>query len=635
MELQILVIDDEVLITNTLKRLIDSFVGCSVITSVDPVQALEMDELKEGRVDMIIADCMMPQMNGAEFLLKSRESCPNAVRILLTGSHDKNDVQKLINKVGLFNYVEKPWDNNDMIRIIKEGLETVRIAKEVERKNKELIIWNKTLEQRVKSRVAAIKNLLDNATEGFLTVKADLTVGDEYSKECVNIFEKEISQVKFSELIYSDNVEQREFVDDILNKVYKERSNLKADAFLSLMPSNVELGQKKLELSYKVVKDPDTKNEKAVMVVINDITERVELESSIDEERKRLKMVVGAVVDSRGFFENINSYKKFFSTNFEDIIKNKKTAKEALNSVFMKVHTFKGVFALKDMSTTAQNLHKFETELLALMDSSLELSKEDILNLFKRIKPSDWMEEDIMVLKDVLGKSFFLKADFVEVKSQSLEDIKEKLVNVKNLSQVKLIIEDIKKLRYINIKRLTKGYEEYVSKLTTKLEKSIDPFVVESENIDVDPYIYTDFIKSLGHIFRNAMNYGIEYAEQRLEAGKKEKGRLKFKIRKENDHLMFIIADDGKGIDIEKIKKKAIEQEMYTKEEISELPERNIIDLIFEPRFSTNDDVDNLSGRGVGLSAVKDEVNKLDGSIEVKTQKGLGTAFKIKIPMKV
>ncbi len=634
MELQILVIDDEVLITNTLKRLIDSFIGCSVITSVNPLQALEIEELKEGKVDMIIADYMMPQMNGADFLSRSRETCPNAVRILLTGYHDKSDVQELINKVGLFNYVEKPWDNNDMVRIIKEGLETVRIAKEAERKNRELIIWNKTLEQRVKSRVAAIKNLLDNATEGFLTVKSDFTVGDEYSKECVNIFEKEIAQVRFSELIYPDSTEQREFVDDILNKVYEERSNLKADAFLSLMPSNVELGQRKLELGYRVVEDPDTEGEKAVMVVINDITEKVELENSIDEERKRLKMVVGAVVDSRGFFENINSYKKFFSTNFKDIIKNKETAQEALNSIFMKVHTFKGVFALKDMRTTAQNLHEFETELFALQDSLSELSKEDILDLFKRIKPLEWMEEDINVLKDVLGKSFFLKADLVEVKNQSLEDIKEKLENVKKVSQVKPIIEDIKKLRHVNLKRLTKGYEEYVSGLSTKLEKSIYSFVVESEDIYVDPYLYTDFIKSLGHIFRNAMNYGIEYSEQRLEAGKKEKGRLKFKIRKENEYLMFIIADDGKGIDIDKIKKKAIERDVYTIEEISELPEKNIIDLIFEPSLSTGDDVDNVSGRGVGLSAVKDEVNKLDGSIEVITQKGLGTVFKIKIPMK-
>lgn len=133
-----MVVDDEKMITTTLSTMFKLMLKQNVIAYNDVNQALECKEIEEQKVDLIITDFMMPKMNGIEFLKNVKERCPDAVSILLTGYADKENAIKSINEVGLYYYLEKPWDNNDLIKVVKNGLEKKELKDDLRKKYSEL-----------------------------------------------------------------------------------------------------------------------------------------------------------------------------------------------------------------------------------------------------------------------------------------------------------------------------------------------------------------------------------------------------------------------------------------------------------------------------------------------------------------
>jgi putative two-component system response regulator len=134
----ILIVDDEKMITTTLSALIKMVLKYSVKAFNDPIEALKSEELVDKSVDMIISDFMMPGMDGLEFLKNAKEKSPDAVTILLTGYADKENAIKSINDVGLYYYMEKPWDNNALIKIIQNGLEKKELSDNLKQKYVEI-----------------------------------------------------------------------------------------------------------------------------------------------------------------------------------------------------------------------------------------------------------------------------------------------------------------------------------------------------------------------------------------------------------------------------------------------------------------------------------------------------------------
>jgi two-component system, chemotaxis family, sensor kinase CheA len=133
------------------------------------------------------------------------------------------------------------------------------------------------------------------------------------------------------------------------------------------------------------------------------------------------------------------------------------------------------------------------------------------------------------------------------------------------------------------------------------------------------------------HSVRNALDHGIESAADRKAAGKPEEGTVMLRASNEGNMIIIEISDDGKGIDIEAVKSKAVERGVIHPNKV--LTELESFNLIFEPGFSTAASVTSISGRGVGLDVVKRQIEKLNGSVTVSSQKGKGTKFSIKLPL--
>jgi putative two-component system response regulator len=163
----IMVVDDEKMITTTLSTMFRLMLKENVIAYNDVEQALACRELKDNRVDLIISDFMMPKMNGLEFLKNVREQCPGTVTILLTGYADKENAIRSINEIGLYYYLEKPWNNNDLIKVVKNGLEKKELEddlkakyRELERTNKEMARFYELLKHDYNTETENTKNLV-------------------------------------------------------------------------------------------------------------------------------------------------------------------------------------------------------------------------------------------------------------------------------------------------------------------------------------------------------------------------------------------------------------------------------------------------------------------------------------------
>lgn len=156
---------------------------------------------------------------------------------------------------------------------------------------------------------------------------------------------------------------------------------------------------------------------------------------------------------------------------------------------------------------------------------------------------------------------------------------------------------------------------------------------MEGKETEIDKTIIEAIKDPLMHLVRNCVDHGIESAQARADCGKSVEGLLLLRAFHEGGQVNIEISDDGAGMDPGRLKEKALERGMITQEQAGRMNEREIVNLVFLPGFSTAEKVTNVSGRGVGMDVVKTNIEKIGGTVDVQSQKGQGTTFKIKIPL--
>jgi two-component system chemotaxis sensor kinase CheA len=157
--------------------------------------------------------------------------------------------------------------------------------------------------------------------------------------------------------------------------------------------------------------------------------------------------------------------------------------------------------------------------------------------------------------------------------------------------------------------------------------------MLSGEDTEIDKTMIEDLNDPLVHLVRNAVDHGVESAEQRAAAGKPAKSVVQLGARQEGDHIVITIADDGRGMRADVLRNKAIEKGLITPEAASALNEEDSLNLIFMPGFSTKDEVSSVSGRGVGMDVVKTNIQKLNGSISIQSEPGRGSVITISLPL--
>ncbi|MEM8926265.1 MAG: chemotaxis protein CheA [Actinomycetota bacterium] len=156
---------------------------------------------------------------------------------------------------------------------------------------------------------------------------------------------------------------------------------------------------------------------------------------------------------------------------------------------------------------------------------------------------------------------------------------------------------------------------------------------MDGKETELDKSLIETMKDPLTHIVRNTVDHGIEPPEKRAEAGKPEEGVLKLSAGHQDGHVVITIADDGGGIDLDRVRAKAVERQLITEDEAANMPDSEATRLIMLPGFSTAATITNVSGRGVGMDVVQTNIEKIGGSVDITTRKGEGTTFRIEIPL--
>ena len=190
----------------------------------------------------------------------------------------------------------------------------------------------------------------------------------------------------------------------------------------------------------------------------------------------------------------------------------------------------------------------------------------------------------------------------------------------------------VMKVRMVPIESVVNKFPRMIRDLSKKLDKKMELYM-SGEETELDRTVVDEIGDPLMHLLRNAADHGLESAEVRAERGKSAVGSIWLDAYQDGNNVVIEVRDDGNGIDAEAVKKKAIERGTITPEQAANMSEKEIIDLLFLPSFSTSEKVTDVSGRGVGLDVVKSKIEALSGEVEVRTKLGEGSTWIIRLPL--
>ncbi|SHF82103.1 two-component system, chemotaxis family, sensor kinase CheA [Caldanaerobius fijiensis DSM 17918] len=229
------------------------------------------------------------------------------------------------------------------------------------------------------------------------------------------------------------------------------------------------------------------------------------------------------------------------------------------------------------------------------------------------------------------GLSFIIRKIEMEYGSTDVtKELKDRQVLLKRIGND---LQDIvMSLRLLPVRYIFDRFPRMIREISRKLGKKVR-LVTEGEETQIDKNIVTALYDPMLHIIRNAIDHGIEKPEERLKMGKSEEGLLVLKAQKIGDKVVVEVRDDGRGIDPDVVKAKAVQRGFISAEKVATMDEDAALELLFIPGFSTSDDVTELSGRGVGMDVIRDTVKKLGGNVRLVSKVGKGTSVFMELPV--
>ncbi len=235
-------------------------------------------------------------------------------------------------------------------------------------------------------------------------------------------------------------------------------------------------------------------------------------------------------------------------------------------------------------------------------------------------------------LMNLVSELIIVKTQLEGIGLSEAEDVSYS-ESVEYLERVTTSLHDaVMKVRMVPVEIVFNRFPRMIRDVSRKLNKEIE-LVMSGEETELDRTVIDEIGDPLIHLLRNAADHGLETTEERLKIGKPRQGTVDLKAYQDGNNVVIEVNDDGKGIDVPKIRDSAIEKGVITKEVAANMSDQEIIELLFAPSFTTSKEITDVSGRGVGLDVVKSKITALGGNIEVKTELGKGSNFIVRLPL--
>ena len=258
-----------------------------------------------------------------------------------------------------------------------------------------------------------------------------------------------------------------------------------------------------------------------------------------------------------------------------------------------------------------------------------EAKKKPVVNRSVRVdieKLDDLMN---LVSELIIAKNGLVSANASEEGSQT-QQFNEQIEYLERITTN--LHESVMKVRMVPIEIVVKRFPRMIRDLSKKLNKEME-LIMTGEETELDRTVIDEIGDPLMHMLRNAADHGLESTIDRIKLGKPQVGTIRLNAYQDGNNVTIEVADDGAGINVEKVKASAIKKGTITEEQAEMMSDKEAIDLLFQPAFSTSEKVSDISGRGVGLDVVKSKIEGLGGDVEVDTVLGEGTTFIVRLPL--
>jgi ABC-type amino acid transport substrate-binding protein/two-component sensor histidine kinase len=475
--------------------------------------------------------------------------------------------------------------------------------------------------------------LLDNSGQCFLSVAPDSVADPECSQECRTIFSGDVAGRSLGELLHPRDEAARANLEKNVQRILQEPDEFRQNLYLSLLPTETTVNGRQVEAEYRVL--PGDK----LMLVLTDVTERRRLEAALEQERNRLAFVVSAVREPQELFDILDEWAVFSGGELEELVAQQQIGPDEMREMHRKVHTFKGLTLQMEFPEFPAALNDLESRLGRLAGDE----PTDASTLREAVRDAGLeqaLDRDLNLLEEALGREFFEQRGQISLPRERVEELEhfaeQLLAKAGELGldeSERRMLARVRDLKLVPARRLLAGYPKAALQLAQRLDKRIQPFVVQGGEVLVDPDRYGPLTKTLVHVFRNAVDHGIESSEERLEAGKPEEGRLACRVMEQDGRLVIEIEDDGRGLDLQAVRAKAASRGLVSLEQAQAMDDDKAAELMFEDGFSTAEEAGMVSGRGVGLAAVQAETARLHGRIDIDTEPGRFTRIRVAIPL--
>lgn len=488
--------------------------------------------------------------------------------------------------------------------------------------------WEESLKEYVSQYIAEAKDIIPKIESDLFSIEKK--EGDE--KEFVNSlfrswhtikgaagflgFSKTVELAhKTENLIAKIRDEGISFTEDIINTIFDALEKLKAltenitltgeEGDIDIEPEIKKIEKILKKISGQIAEEaPETEEEKTKREQPTEVkTEEKETEKKIaGEDKKKEKMSSAEAISQPQPAQRKEDEVKYSEGVMRKEIFEKREEKPEETKAERQEDKKKRKFAYETIRISTQKVD----EVMALSEE-LILERNFLVNLFPKIEEKYPRDEDVARVSEVIANI-------------------DKIISMLRFS--------IMKMRMIPIRTLFAKFPGTVRNLARHFEKKVE-LIIQGEETEIDRNIVDEIEEPLIHLIRNAIDHGIERAEERVAMGKPPEGKIFLRAYYEGENVVIEVEDDGKGIDAEVIRKKAIERGFVSYEQAMTMSEKDIINLIFLPGFSSKDKVTELSGRGVGMDVVKAKVVELKGTIDINTEVGRGTKVTIKLPLTV
>ncbi len=493
---------------------------------------------------------------------------------------------------------------------------------------------NVVLEERVIERTKDVTNILENLGQGFMVFDEHGVILEDVSQAATEFFKEDLVYSNMANVLSMDT-EKRNAFEKWLKQVWGGRFLFKD--LVGFAPKSFQKGKRHLKLEYRpiyqTVEGKITRQVEKVICIATDVTKEKQLEEKAKREREQSQMILLIIERPIELIDLIDDFKDFTTDFFYE------DGDWTLDETFRKFHTFKASFSQFRISEMVEVIHEIESKVSKWIDESGERK-----SLLKEAELKE-LKEDTKRCNDVFYEFMRINRMIIEMANNALlsEDAHE-FTSIKQASQFmqKKFGKDSQVFKDFEeefvLKKVSGSFERFesiVNEVSNNQGKFVS-YVINESDLKINTDDYSDFLSSCVHLFRNAVDHGIEGPSERVDKNKPEQGKITVSFEeKGNEFFRLKVKDDGRGINPGVIREAALKLGIKSEQDIMSLKDEELLQLVFDQGISSKEKVTDISGRGVGMDAIKTEAERVGGKVWIESKVDVGTTFIADLPLNI